>query len=92
MTECLCCKKNESTMKIHGNYIVNVCGQSNCRTPEGKTLGEWILDDGDLGHYGILRDKEAIVLEINNKKYAIPNDKRIIKGLHNKIRDIVLGK
>lgn len=83
----MCCKKNHANIRIIGTWIISVCGQSDCRTKEGKTLGEYILDPN--GMEGII-EEDGFAVEIENKSYQIPPDKRIIKGLGTKIQEIIL--
>jgi len=94
--KCLCCKKNEANITITGQWTIHVCGLSTCRHimsgGHEQTLGEWFLDESDEGCYMMIRGLEEFTIEVNHKKYIIPNDKRKVKGLHNKIQNIVLGR
>jgi hypothetical protein len=95
MTECICCKQRTANITITGNAIIHVCGQSDCRSQEGETLGEWLLsgqDDptGNSGYYYLIEDLKQIEILINKKNYIIPTDKRVIRGLANKIKEIAM--
>lgn len=92
---CLCCKKNSPNIIVNGNAIFRVCGQSDCRDKDGRTLGEWLLhghDDksGNLGNWYLISGRQNFSIEIHNKEYDIPVDKRVVKGLHNKIKEIMM--
>lgn len=86
MVECICCKKNSGNIRVIGTVIFYICGQSDCRSKQGKTVGEWLTTD----NYHFIEDQSKFILEINNKSYAIINDKRVVKGLGTKIKEILI--
>lgn len=95
MVECICCKKNDGNIEVHGNAIFYICGQSNCISPKGQNIAEWFLDgaaeenrDGNWNCY--VNGKSDLLFIIGHKPYKISTDKRVLKGLKNKIRELVM--
>jgi hypothetical protein len=86
MVECICCKKNSGNIRVIGTVIFYICGESTCRSLKGETVGEWLAGE----NYYFIEGQTSFILEINNKNYPIVNDKRVIKGLGTKIREILL--
>jgi hypothetical protein len=95
MPECICCKKNEGNITVTGSVIFYICGQSNCKDKKGQDIGQFFLDGsdnpgGNEGNWWLINDHKAFSMNINGKEFVFPLDKRVIKGLKNKIREIVM--
>jgi hypothetical protein len=95
MPECICCKKNDGRIEVYGNAIFYICGQSNCISPKGENISEWFLQgskdnnqDGNWACY--VEGKQYLEFKISNKVYRISTDKRVLKGLKNKLREIAM--
>ena len=93
--KCLCCKKNDGNIQVSSGVTFYICGESTCKSRKGLTVGEWLLEghddkSGNTGNYYLIKDCDQFSLNIHGKIHFIPNDKRVVKGLHNKIRELVL--
>ena len=95
MVECICCKKNSGNIEVNGSAIFYICGQSNCRDKDGRDIGQFFLhgsDDkeGNYGNWWLIDEGKSFTMKINGKDYVFPLDKRVVKGLRNKIKAIVM--
>ena len=88
MVECIVCKKPNAQITIEGHALIRICGEPDCKDKKGRTLGEWLLDDTDNGNYFYIENLKTFKITIDRKTHNIINDKRIIRGLSNKIQEL----
>lgn len=86
MAICLCCQRDNANIRVEASVIFHICGQSDCKTEKGQTVGDWLVDE----RFFFIEDEHYFTLVINNKSYDIPVDKRVVRGLRNKIIEIMV--
>ena len=89
MAECINCKKRPGILTCDANFVFYICGHADCRNLyNNETIGEILAREGEHGMWYFI-ENEVLNIKIGRKNHRFPADKRIIKGLHNKLQELM---
>lgn len=83
MVNCLICQERSSDIRYEANLIWNTCDHDDCL----EELQRRLLDDTPEGSQFYIENSLLIILAYG-KKTTIPYDKRVIRGLATKIKEL----